>query len=592
MKIIHATISIMILLVLICNPSNTIVKSAGNDWWNHEWQYRKEITIDHNMVDEDLTNFPILFHNTSSNFASHAQTDGDDFVFISSDGTKKYHHEIEYYNSNTGELISWVNITSLSSTVDTLFYIYYGNPNCGNQENIGNTWNSEYIMVQHLSETNGIHYDSTTNNNDGVPQGSLNQDASGIVDGADEFDGFDDYINVYDDDSLSFGDGYDDSPFTVSVWVYMTGSYTGNQRLVCKADSPTNAEYLLTTDGTGRFTFYMIDNSEENAFIGRGCSKESELNHWYYLVGTYEGGGFSNDIKIYLNGYRVDDIDVSQGEYIAMENSDRPLYIGKYSNTYTKGFIDEVRVLKGVKSAEWIITSYNNIKNTNTFLNVGYEQAKPENDPPSVEITYPEEGQTVNGVITISGNAEDPDGILEYVQIKIDDNSWENASGTVIWTYECNTWQYSDGNHKIYARSFDGEYYSEEYIVNVTIENGIDDIPPSVEILTPHYGCIYFTIGDTLYVYVPSIPFITLIIGKIYVIVNASDNIGVESIKFYVDGDKMHTDKELPYIWLWNNQSMLFTYELSVVASDYAGNEASVMIKVWRVQVREQPEEE
>ncbi|UCF50422.1 MAG: hypothetical protein JSU91_02770 [Thermoplasmatales archaeon] len=591
MKKIHATLTVMILLVFIWNPSNIIVKSAGTDWWNHEWQYRKEITIDHNMVDENLTNFPILFHNTSINFASHAQTDGDDFVFISSDGTTKYYHEIEYYNSNIGELISWVNITSLSSTVDTLLYLYYGNPNCGNQENIVGTWNSDYIMVQHLSETTGIHYDSTSYNNDGVPQGSLNQDASGMVDGADEFDGFDDYVNIYDDDSLSFGDGSDDSPFTISVWVYMTGINTEYQCLVSKAESLTNAEYLLTTDDSSRFTFYMIDQSEEYAFIGRRCSKPSELNRWYYLIGTYDGSGFSDGIKIYLDGSRVDDLDASQGDYKAMENSDRALYIGKYSNTYTEGFIDEVRVSKGVKSDEWIRTSYNSIINTNTFLNVGSEQTKPENTPPSVEITYPQEGETVNGIITISGIADDPDGIIEYVQIKIDDNSWEYASGTVIWTYEWNTWQQSDGNHKIYARSFDGEYYSEEHIVNVTIENGIDDIPPEVEILTPHYGCIYFTIGDTLYVYVPSIPFITLIIGRIYVIVNASDNIGVESITYYVDDHYMHTDYELPYIWLWNNQTMLFTYELRVVARDFAGNVASEMIKVWRVQVREPQEE-
>ena len=34
------------------------------DWWNTGWNYRKQITIDHTMVDADLENFPILFVHT------------------------------------------------------------------------------------------------------------------------------------------------------------------------------------------------------------------------------------------------------------------------------------------------------------------------------------------------------------------------------------------------------------------------------------------------------------------------------------------------------------------------------------------------
>jgi len=117
----------------------------------------------------------------------------------------------------------------------------------------------------------------------------------------------------------------------------------------------------------------------------------------------------------------------------------------------------------------------------------------------------------------------------------------------------------------------------------------VDNIPPTVEIDTPHYGCIYFTIAGTQYVYIPCIPFITLIIGKIYIIVNATDNMGVESVEFYIDDILRHTDSEPPYIWLWDERTMLFTYEIKVIARDYRGNEATDNVKVWRVQIR-QPE--
>ena len=29
-------------------------------WYDNAWTYRKELTVDHNQVDADLTNFPLL----------------------------------------------------------------------------------------------------------------------------------------------------------------------------------------------------------------------------------------------------------------------------------------------------------------------------------------------------------------------------------------------------------------------------------------------------------------------------------------------------------------------------------------------------
>ena len=44
------------------------------------------------------------------------------FVFTLSDGTTKLSHEIEHYDSSTGEIIAWVNFPTLvaaSSTIST-----------------------------------------------------------------------------------------------------------------------------------------------------------------------------------------------------------------------------------------------------------------------------------------------------------------------------------------------------------------------------------------------------------------------------------------------------------------------------------------
>ena len=66
-------------------------------WYNSSWTYRKAITIDNTKVDANLTNFPVLISMTDPDLRDNAQSDGDDILFTSSDGTTKLSHELEKY---------------------------------------------------------------------------------------------------------------------------------------------------------------------------------------------------------------------------------------------------------------------------------------------------------------------------------------------------------------------------------------------------------------------------------------------------------------------------------------------------------------
>jgi len=103
------------------------------------------------------------------------------------------------------------------------------------------------------------------------------------------------------------------------------------------------------------------------------------------------------------------------------------------------------------------------------------------NQPPNVDITYPVEGQTVLGTITINGTACDSDGTIQLVQVKIDEGYWYDAIGTISWSYIWDTTMVINGSHTIYARCYDGEDYSSECSVSVIVENGdweIDGLCP------------------------------------------------------------------------------------------------------------------
>ena len=98
---------------------------AAADWYDTDWRLRKQITIDFNQVDANLTGFPVLINlATDAELAASAQIDGDDILFTLSDETTKVPHEIEFFDPGTGELVAWVNVPSVSAAIDTDMYMY------------------------------------------------------------------------------------------------------------------------------------------------------------------------------------------------------------------------------------------------------------------------------------------------------------------------------------------------------------------------------------------------------------------------------------------------------------------------------------
>lgn len=108
------------------------------------------------------------------------------------------------------------------------------------------------------------------------------------------------------------------------------------------------------------------------------------------------------------------------------------------------------------------------------------ETAPPSNRPPAVSITSPPNGATVSGAVSVQGTASDPDenSQLQRVEVKVDTGGWTQASGTTSWSYSWDTTTIPKGQHSIYARSYDGQAYSNEVSVTVTVNNQVAE--PSI----------------------------------------------------------------------------------------------------------------
>jgi hypothetical protein len=139
-------------------------------------------------------------------------------------------------NNNT--LIAWIKIPKLDSTKDTSIYMYYGNPN-GNEINDKDTWDSNYLMIQHFSETpnnttNGF-LDSTSYLNHGTPEGFKNTAESntrleGLIDGAIALGDTENVVVVENNQELNNLNKI----HTFSAWIKPTGDLNETRSLLVK----------------------------------------------------------------------------------------------------------------------------------------------------------------------------------------------------------------------------------------------------------------------------------------------------------------------------------------------------------------------
>ena len=356
------------------STDNITWAEVSENWWNENWTRRKLITVNSSQVAGTLTNFPILVYSDSDgSLLGNAQDDGDDIIFIlHSDNTTQLNHEIEKYDNLTGSLHAWVNVTSLSSLTDTKIWMYYGNSTCDSQQNKHGTWDSHYKIVQHLEETpaNGVtgHLDSTSNNNNGTAQNFNGIDSSttngtGKIDGADVFDGTNDYVFVNNNFIVN------PTSLTISSWIKKEdGGHTYECALhKGSASSIGSSEYWLgvCTDD------YLTATIGARTSVGWGAGKTgitADYGEWYYLVASWNG----TVVRVYINGAYNKKYDLGSSG-----NIDKPTRFGASTNGTNyqfKGTIDEVRISDSSRSAEWIATEYATIKNQTTFIAIGDEE--------------------------------------------------------------------------------------------------------------------------------------------------------------------------------------------------------------------------
>ncbi|MFQ5658414.1 MAG: LamG domain-containing protein [Candidatus Methylomirabilales bacterium] len=198
--------------------------------------------------------------------------------------------------------------------------------------------------------------------NNGTPQNGITF-AAGEVEQAFSFDGNDDFVLVPDPSSgnLDFT-----GPFTIDAWIKLP-DLSGIHEVVSKLDNTPNANSaayeLVVVNDELRGTVY--DNSSCGAgggcqtFISRRALKALSTG-WNHVAMVYDGGITTSAIKLYVDGVKVDDTDLTSGTFGAIKDVTAHVMIGANTKAdgnignFFDGLIDEVEIFARDLSQEEI----------------------------------------------------------------------------------------------------------------------------------------------------------------------------------------------------------------------------------------------
>ncbi len=175
--------------------------------------------------------------------------------------------------------------------------------------------------------------------------------------------------------------------------------------------------------------------------------------------------------------------------------------------------------------------------------------------PPTVSITAPANGTKVLGVVAVTATASDNVSVAN-VQFELDGANVGAPDLAPPYAYSWDTTKSANGSHTLKAIATDGAGNSTtSAVVTVTVNNNAaDKTPPAVSITAPAASAT--------------------VSGTVNVTATASDNIGVASVQFQVDGVNAGAlEGAAPYAFAWDTTKVANgIHKLDAIASDAAGN--------------------
>ena len=381
-KIKNSSISELFLLVLcvlilgMFQASTAI--GGGAPWYDTAWAKRQPITICHSQIVDDLTDFPVLITETNVNPAlfDNAKSDGSDIVLTSGDGVTVLKRELVGFDNSTNKMELYAKVPSLSSTTDTLLYIYYQNP-YASVVNDSDTWDSHYIMVQHMEDaTSETILGSTINHFIGDKGDVVHSDPRYQVNPSVEVDGKIGMAQEFDRSWINVGVHPEFNLrqfFTVEVWAFPVRPDDQYNGALVSHDMLTTGRQWdapILMDGSPPQVTLQVRKSGGDRRVHAG---PPTYDAWNHIAAVYN---FDDSKLLFLNGEICSEL--GDGQLDDAPNT--PLVIGTHykfnweNHPSFLGIIDEIRISNIARSNAWVLTAHNNQLYPTAFSQAGDEE--------------------------------------------------------------------------------------------------------------------------------------------------------------------------------------------------------------------------
>ena len=290
-------------------------------------------------------NFPILLRLSASNFTfSQAQSDGRDIRFTTLAGTP-LSYQIEQWDAANSTAAVWIKIPSISANARQEIKMYWGKTGVATESSGLNVFNSAngYVSVMHLNETVADSVGTLTPTNIGttVTNSLIGKGRTFVAgNGVNCGDGLTTLPSGNTAHSTQAWFRSDTSGFDIFDWAREDAGKKVQIRLV----SPPR----IVIDGN---------------FAGVSGVAILSTSQWHHVVNTYTPGnpGVS---RIYIDGQ----LDASNSALVDITPPSIMRLGGWYNNYSFVGEMDEARLSKFTRSANWIKMEYENQRAQQTLV--------------------------------------------------------------------------------------------------------------------------------------------------------------------------------------------------------------------------------
>jgi hypothetical protein len=333
------------------------------------WLYASQLKLNTSAsganVSGTVSDFPVLVRLNQSNFNfDQAKDDGSDLRFGKDEpavNTTEYAFQIERWDKANRIAEVWVKVPQiLGNNGQQAIKMYWGHSAPPTPPISDPVFSSNYAGVWHLGEGAGTTSQGfkdaspSANHGTGILLNAASS-VSGVFGKGTYFNGATVSGAAQSITSINSSSLHPTGNLSIELWVKANtqGQY---KRLISKAFSsggvPWN-EYDIEQSTVSNTLSFSIAVGGQGKTVS--SSTPMSVGQWYHVAATYDQA----NMRIYVNG-------VLEGTFAqtgTLNNYSRPVTLGKYEHDVASNFngtLDEVRISKTARSADWIKLAYMN----------------------------------------------------------------------------------------------------------------------------------------------------------------------------------------------------------------------------------------